>query len=49
MTAGRALPAIAQLLGEPVEQVLARGIPVLRELVADGLLCRADGDDTTTW
>lgn len=48
MTAGRALPAIAQLVGEPVDEVVARGIRVLHELVADGFLLPPVDEDTTT-
>ncbi|MEO7234073.1 MAG: methyltransferase [Lapillicoccus sp.] len=48
MTPAQALPAIAELLGEPVDDVTAGGIRALRELVADGLLVPTLDDDTTT-
>ncbi len=48
LTPGQALPAIAQLLAEPVDDVVARGVAALRELVADGLLLAHDPDDTRT-
>jgi len=40
LTAGQALAAIAGLLGAPADEVRAQAMPVVRELVADGLLVR---------
>ena len=40
LTAGQALTAIAGLLGAPADEVRAQAMPVVRELVADGLLVR---------
>jgi hypothetical protein len=40
LTAGQALAAIASLMGADTEQVRGQALPVIRELVADGLLVR---------
>jgi hypothetical protein len=40
LTAGQALTAIASLLEVPVEELRAAALPVIRELVAGGLLVR---------
>jgi hypothetical protein len=38
LAAGPALDAIADLLDEPVDEVRATGLELLRRLVADGLV-----------
>jgi hypothetical protein len=38
LTAGQALTAIASLLEVPADELRASALPVIRELVADGLL-----------
>lgn len=38
LSAGRALAAIGQLLGTPTDEVTSQVVPVLKELVTDGLL-----------
>ena len=42
LTAGQALTAIASLLGTPDDELCASALPVIRDLVADGLLVRGD-------
>jgi hypothetical protein len=42
LTAGQSLTAIAALLGQDETALRSRALPLVRDLVADGLLVRGD-------